>query len=181
MSNPPPYIEIPTYAVAIASEYALSESPKSGSISPPRTPPQQQPVSPNAAANTRFNLSSMLLNQALSSLPTPPPSSENKGPLLSTRDPLSIPIMSANFRRFIGKCGFVFWLQDRVEEVVMWKKGNVYTGAWIAVYVFLCKLGYMGQPINANLCLRLLPSPHLDAPSGRSPPYTIHNLSGSLS
>jgi len=58
--------------------------------------------------------------------------------LLSTRDPLSIPITTVNFRRFVSKSGPVFWLQDRLEEVVMWRKGNRYTAVWMGVYAFLC-------------------------------------------
>jgi hypothetical protein len=58
--------------------------------------------------------------------------------LLSTRDPLSLPLMTANFRRFVSKVGLVFWLQDRVEEVVLWKKGWKRTAVWLAAYAFLC-------------------------------------------
>lgn len=58
--------------------------------------------------------------------------------LLSTKDPLSLPIMSNNFKRFVAKIGPVFWMQDRVEEIVLWKKGWRVTGTWMAVYAFLC-------------------------------------------
>src|SRR6266478_5665619 len=37
--------------------------------------------------------------------------------LLSTKDPLSLPIMSANFKRFVTCVGPVFWIQDRLEEI----------------------------------------------------------------
>ncbi|PFH47925.1 hypothetical protein AMATHDRAFT_6307 [Amanita thiersii Skay4041] len=59
-------------------------------------------------------------------------------PLLSTKDPLSVPIMSANFRRFVSCVGPVFWLQDRIEEIVMWRKGWRVTGTWMATYAFFC-------------------------------------------
>ncbi|KAF5335345.1 hypothetical protein D9611_011682 [Ephemerocybe angulata] len=58
--------------------------------------------------------------------------------LLSTRDPLSLPIMSNNFKRFVAKVGPVFWLQDRGEEILLWKKGWRVTGTWMGVYAFLC-------------------------------------------
>ena len=63
---------------------------------------------------------------------------------MSTRDPLSIPITTVNFRRFVSKSGPVFWLQDRVEEVVMWRRGNRYTAVWMGVYAFLCALADWG-------------------------------------
>ncbi|TFK26833.1 hypothetical protein FA15DRAFT_666970 [Coprinopsis marcescibilis] len=58
--------------------------------------------------------------------------------LLSTKDPLSLPIMTNNFKRFVSKIGPVFWLQDRVEEIVLWKRGWKVTCVWMALYAFLC-------------------------------------------
>ncbi|KAK2462575.1 hypothetical protein APHAL10511_005418 [Amanita phalloides] len=58
--------------------------------------------------------------------------------LLSTKDSLSLPIMSVNFRRFVSCVGPVFWLQDRIEEIVMWKKGWTVTGAWLMAYGLFC-------------------------------------------
>ncbi|KAH0826222.1 hypothetical protein J3R83DRAFT_5680 [Lanmaoa asiatica] len=58
--------------------------------------------------------------------------------LLSTRDPLSVPIMTANFRRFVSKVGPLFWLQDRIEEIILWKKGWKRTAVWLAAYGFFC-------------------------------------------
>jgi hypothetical protein len=57
---------------------------------------------------------------------------------MSTKDPLSLPTTTTNFRRFVGKCGPVFWFQDRVEEIFTWKKGWKVTTAWMAAYSFLC-------------------------------------------
>jgi hypothetical protein len=74
----------------------------------------------------------------LSSSMQPPQTTTTAGVLLSTRDPLSIPITTVNFRRFVAKSGAMFWVQDRVEEVVMWKKGWKVTAVWMAVYGFLC-------------------------------------------
>ncbi|KAJ3926058.1 MAG: integral peroxisomal membrane peroxin-domain-containing protein [Lentinula lateritia] len=58
--------------------------------------------------------------------------------LLSNKDPLSIQITSVNFKRFIERVGPVFWLQDRLEEIVFWRRGWKVTGTWLAVYCFLC-------------------------------------------
>ncbi|KAG8905234.1 hypothetical protein FRB99_000401 [Tulasnella sp. 403] len=143
--EPPAYVEIPPYASLIRSR-PISPPLGSRPPTPIKIPSQSTPLESlnTPSANGRFNVPSMLLSQALSSLPSPLPSQgqvrrpDGQQVLASARDPLSLPIMTANFRRFIGKCGPVFWLQDRVEEVVMWRKGTAYTGAWIAAYVFLC-------------------------------------------
>ena len=58
--------------------------------------------------------------------------------LLSSKDPLSIPITTTNFRRFVAKSGPIFWLQDRIEEIVLWKKSWKYTLVWMSAYAFLC-------------------------------------------
>jgi len=58
--------------------------------------------------------------------------------LLSSRDPLSIQIMTVNFRRFVSRVGPIFWLQDRVEEIIMWRRGWMLTSTWMALYAFLC-------------------------------------------
>ncbi len=62
-----------------------------------------------------------------------------KATLLSSRDPLSLPIMTNNFKRFVAKVGPVFWLQDRAEEILFWKRGWKRTTTWMALYTFLCK------------------------------------------
>lgn len=58
--------------------------------------------------------------------------------LLSNRDPLSIQITSVNFKRFVERVGPVFWLQDRIEEILLWRRGWKVTGAWLAAYGLLC-------------------------------------------
>ncbi|KJA20142.1 hypothetical protein HYPSUDRAFT_204027 [Hypholoma sublateritium FD-334 SS-4] len=57
---------------------------------------------------------------------------------MSSKDPLSLPTMSVNFKRFVSIIGPVFWLQDRIEEVVLWKRGWLRTTVWMAAYTFLC-------------------------------------------
>ena len=56
---------------------------------------------------------------------------------LSSRDPISIPVMTANFKRLASVIGPVFWLQDRIEEIILWKRGWLNITAWMASYVFL--------------------------------------------
>ncbi|KAN0074594.1 hypothetical protein V8E55_011643 [Tylopilus felleus] len=72
-----------------------------------------------------------------SAIATPNPRAPSYS-LLSTRDPLSVPIMTANFRRFVSRVGPVFWLQDRVEEIILWKKGWKRTIVFLAAYGFFC-------------------------------------------
>jgi hypothetical protein len=64
-------------------------------------------------------------------------------PLLTTREPLSISTTTINFKRFVAKSGPAFWFLDRVEEVVMWRKGWKVTGVWMAGYAFLCALPFL--------------------------------------
>ncbi|KAK8846845.1 hypothetical protein IAR55_005933 [Kwoniella newhampshirensis] len=56
--------------------------------------------------------------------------------LTSQREGLSLNLMSNNFRRFVTRVGPVFWLQDRVEEILFWRK-PVWTWAWILLWTFI--------------------------------------------
>ncbi|KDQ50506.1 hypothetical protein JAAARDRAFT_74158 [Jaapia argillacea MUCL 33604] len=136
------YVEIPTYATLLQS----SSTPHDIRLAPTITTPLPHPTPSSSASSPTaptspakalaFNLPQMLL----SSIPTPPPGPRGAKTigLLSNKDPLSIPITSANFRRFVSKSGPVFWVQDRIEEVVMWRRGGRVTGVWMAGYAFLC-------------------------------------------
>ncbi|TYJ56296.1 hypothetical protein B9479_002986 [Cryptococcus floricola] len=57
--------------------------------------------------------------------------------LTTQREGLSVPVLSNNFRRFVTRVGPIFWLQDRVEEVVFWRK-PVWTWGWMLAWVFIC-------------------------------------------
>ncbi|KAK0457485.1 integral peroxisomal membrane peroxin-domain-containing protein [Desarmillaria tabescens] len=143
------YIDIPPWATRIKSTPTKSKSGSRHTPSPIRTSlphpqtdtPHPQPTSILSPTNAALNF---LPNVLMSSVPTNPPTEKPKKrkpgqtPLLSIRDPLSLAIMSANFRRFVSKVGPVFWLQDRVEEIVMWRRGWKMTSTWIAAYAFLC-------------------------------------------
>lgn len=95
---------------------------------------------PSSPTRQTLGISNLLLSSTLH-LPNPPPASPRDGiRLLSTRDPLSLQATTVNFRRFVSKSGFIFWLQDRIEEVLMWRRGGKVTLTWMAIYAFLCSL-----------------------------------------
>ncbi|KAF9000350.1 hypothetical protein BDZ89DRAFT_1170371 [Hymenopellis radicata] len=144
-------VEIPPCATRLPrkSDKAKRPSPKIRTSLPlpepsidGKPPPVNAPMSPTKSA--ALNL---LPNLLMSSVPsgTPEyhwfhrrPKKADKVPLMSAKDPLSIPVMSVNFRRFVSKIGAVFWMQDRVEEIVMWRRGWKVTTTWMAAYAFLC-------------------------------------------
>jgi len=84
---------------------------------------------------------------------------------LSTHDPLSLSTMTTNFRRFVAKVGPLFWLQDRIEEIILWKKGWKRTTVWLAAYGFICE--HMPLPLYLTLRIRLLPEIDI-TPSSRA-------------
>lgn len=140
------YISIPACASRIedptsprTSKYSpkVATAPPSsnyGAISPSSM--QQLPPTPTKVP---FNIASTILASGIS-IPSPSPREPRKQQgLLSTKEPLSLPITTANFRKFAAKSGPVFWFQDRVEEILTWKKGWKVTTAWTSAYAFLCE------------------------------------------
>ena len=135
------YVEFPADAIRL-KQTACEPAKKIRTELPAETQKQ-----PNEPKSTLAFVPQMLLNVPLNSRPQP-------HDLLSTRDPLSVPIMTANFRRFISKVGPVFWLQDRIEEIILWKKGWKRTTVWIAAYAFFCRsssLSYLLVFIQSRL------------------------------
>ncbi|KIY51547.1 hypothetical protein FISHEDRAFT_36919 [Fistulina hepatica ATCC 64428] len=113
------------------SQSSPSPVGRRSTFSPPTSPAK---ASPSYAA-------SLIPQVLMSTLPTGaanPPARKGSIAYLSSKDPLSIPTTSVNFKRFIEVVGPVFWLQDRLEEIILWKRGARKTGVWIAVYVLLC-------------------------------------------
>ncbi|KAH7341656.1 integral peroxisomal membrane peroxin-domain-containing protein [Rhizoctonia solani] len=163
MGEIPSYITLPTNATVLPTKAETSESyfPQSPSrevtsplslratlesmqlkssaqaVTSPISGVPQSPVRTSA-----FSIPSMLIAATTHSMPAGPTSprviSESNGKLLSNRDSLSIQITTANFRRFVSRSGPVFWFQDRVEEIILWKRGWCYTASWGCAYVFLC-------------------------------------------
>ncbi|KAH8114405.1 integral peroxisomal membrane peroxin-domain-containing protein [Phellopilus nigrolimitatus] len=176
------YAQIPTYATLLDAQASIAPKiatspPKSGHSTVVSSTSSQIPQSPTKQP---FNIPSAILASGLAA-PSPTPRTPRKAPdLLSTRDPLSLPMTTTHFRRFAAKCGPIFWLQDRAEEVLMWKRGWKVTSACMVAYAFLCyfpKL-FLALPhvilltvlLSAHTARQPSPSRSIDSPS--SPPYT---------
>ncbi len=142
------YVDIPVCATLLPSDVnhhsdiIKVQTSLPSSSHPAATDDQSSPSTVQGNAGTRSvfgNLPSLLLTSSLQ-LSTNPfnENPRNVSQLMSTRDPLSVPITTVNFRRFISKIGPLFWLQDSVEEIITWRKGWKVTVLWMAVYCFLC-------------------------------------------
>ena len=136
------YVDIPAGATIVPPEAKNHTDSKSHTSLPPASHAtgDSAPPSTNTPTRTIFgNLPDLLLSSTLQ-IPTNVSSENprNVSQLLSTRDPLSVPTTTVNFRRFISKISPVFWLQDRIEEVVTWKKGWKVTTMWMIAYSFIC-------------------------------------------
>ncbi|KAH9065284.1 integral peroxisomal membrane peroxin-domain-containing protein [Lactarius vividus] len=141
------YVDIPACATLLPSDVNHHADVKVQTSFPPTSHPavadgQTSPSSAQGSSSTRTvfgNLPSLLLASSLQiSTNHSTENPRNVSQLMSTRDPLSVPITTVNFRRFISRIGPVFWLQDRIEEIVTWRKGWKVTALWMAVYSFLC-------------------------------------------
>lgn len=141
------YVDIPAGAAVVPPAPEANNRPETKvHTSPPlASHATDDPVSPsstqgNTPTRTVFkNLPGLLLG----TLPIPSAFNENPrnvSQLLSTRDPLSVPTTTVNFRRFASRVGPMFWLQDRIEEIVTWRKGWKVTVMWMVAYSFLCRL-----------------------------------------
>ncbi|KAG6808953.1 hypothetical protein H0H92_002254 [Tricholoma furcatifolium] len=134
------YISIPASATRLHStnlQRAKKVTTPLPASSPPTIPittsaPSTLPTSPTNAAFSV--LPQMLFSSAIPASPTP----SKKGTLLTNKEALSIPITTVNFKRFVAKSTSIWWMQDRVEEVVMWQRGWRVTGCWMAAYAFFC-------------------------------------------
>ena len=152
------YVDVPPGATLLQSTTPLHRSlrpaPKIVTPLPNPSPPSSPTTTRNRSNSTPGSpslsvLPQLLLSSALPGGPTitglsaaPPPTSlspHSTGSLLSSKDPLSVPILTVNFRRFVSCVGPVFWLQDRIEEIVTWKKGWKVTCSWLSAYGFFCE------------------------------------------
>ncbi|KAI0270037.1 integral peroxisomal membrane peroxin-domain-containing protein [Gloeopeniophorella convolvens] len=139
------YVDIPACATLVQSEEKPCQAPTVLTSLPHASRFPDDSSSPSTGLPTTptrsvfGNLPGLLLASSLQ-IPTGAPAENprNVTQLMSTRDPLSVPITTVNFRRFISKIGPVFWLQDRVEEIVTWRKGWKVTVMWMSIYAFLC-------------------------------------------
>jgi hypothetical protein len=156
------YVEIPAYATRLQAKSRISKhgalklEPKIVTSLP--QPPPDSPVTlgvPMSPSKMMFsNLPAMLLSSTLQ-VPSNPVANPRGGgaKLMSTKDPLSIPIMSVNFKRFTSKIGPVYWMQDRIEEIITWKKGWKVTAVWMSAYAFLCEYA----PVSRNIACLSIP------------------------
>ena len=136
------YVSIPSYATQI-DEQAHTASPKIAT-NPPKS--EQSSVAPSSPAQTPqtptkqpFNIPSAILSAGIT-MPSPSPRTTRNAPnMLSTREALSLPAVTSHFRRFAAKSGPLWWFIDRIEEVLLWKKGWKVTAAWMAAYSFICE------------------------------------------
>lgn len=143
------YVDIPSFATPLVSEINSSDSdiravhkvstplPNSENSEPSSLSSSQSQSHPNAKPS--FNITSILVSSGLH-IPSPSAASPRRAPhLLSTRNSLSLPTTTSNFRQFVAKSGPIFWAQDRLEEIFLWRKGCAYTTSWMIGYTFLCK------------------------------------------
>lgn len=139
------YVDIPACATLLPSDIKVQTSFPPTSCAAATgdqaslTTPQGNPTTPTRSVFG--NIPSLLLASSLQ-IPTnhSTENPRNVSQLMSTRDPLSVPITTVNFRRFVSRVGPVFWLQDRVEEIITWRKGWKVTVLWMAIYSFICQL-----------------------------------------
>ncbi|KAJ7716141.1 integral peroxisomal membrane peroxin-domain-containing protein [Mycena metata] len=148
------YIDVPASASRLRPQSQrhnaneIRRAPRILTSLPHPPPPMMHRRTDSASSITSPTKSAVnLLPQLLlSSLPSNPPPQGAANPrgkqqtntLLSSRDPLSVPILTVNFKRFIERVGPIFWVQDRIEEIVLWKRGWKVTSVWIAAYAFFC-------------------------------------------
>lgn len=136
------YTSIPACATELDGGSGASKRPTISIATPSWVQPQAEqsgsPVGNGPASPAKQSFTNALISSALQlpNLPETPAGGDAR--LLSNRESLSIPTTTVNFRRFVAKSGPVFWLQDRIEEIVMWRKGWKVTCAWMAIYSFLC-------------------------------------------
>ena len=144
------YVHIPSVARRLSPNDGHPTQPHpriQSPVSPVYSPTSPAEPTSSFPAKTALGILPAMLLASTAGIPTSGSFSGQRGPgtLISTRDPLSIPTTSANFRRFVSKVGPIFWLQDRIEEILMWKRGWKVTTVWMAVYTFLCKFLFSRQ------------------------------------
>ncbi|KAG6898707.1 hypothetical protein C0993_004956 [Termitomyces sp. T159_Od127] len=195
------YISVPPCATRLESPSQSLQRAKKVTTPLPNGTSQLSAPSTNTPTQTGMNSSTAaafsLLPQMLlsSTLPTTPssPSAKDKEKekekvtrkglqLLTTKEPLSIPITTANFKRFVAKVGPIFWMQDRIEEVILWKRGWRVTGVWMAAYAFFCYFPKMvfAIPHLALIGIMLASYPYTKPKPGETFPTDSVNWQGNL-
>ncbi|KAF5389201.1 hypothetical protein D9757_003387 [Collybiopsis confluens] len=178
------YLSVPHAAARLHNQ---SQSP-SLSIRPaakirtslPQPPPQSAAESPISPPSSAFNLlpqillSSSLPSDSLAANDHNQKRKQTSNRLLSNKDPLSIPLTSVNFKRFVERVGPIFWLQDRVEEILFWRRGKRLTGSWLAAYAFFCYFPRLVFALpHIILVAIIVASVHYPTPKSTSPPLSF--------
>jgi hypothetical protein len=110
-------------------------------------------------------LSSILPSSIPKNATTTHPGAPGKIRMLSSqREPLTLPNMTNNFRRFVSRAGFIFWLMDRVEEVMFWRK-PMWTWAWLICWSLICESPGVLRVLDLNHSTAFYPRLILCAPS----------------
>ncbi len=137
------YAAVPIYARLMPIESGEDQAiPKEGGISSNSSGSSLAVGDRSRTRPGSLNLSNILISSAINipnTLDTSSSPRSSSSALLSTRDPLALQLMTYNFRRFVSRVGFLFWIMDKIEEIVMWRKGWVHTVPWIFGYGFICE------------------------------------------
>ncbi|TQB72475.1 hypothetical protein MPDQ_006789 [Monascus purpureus] len=103
-------------------------------------------------------------------------------PPLHEKPAFSLPLMTANFRRFNSRIGIVFEFQRQVERLLSWSKPT-HTLSFLIVYSFVCLDPYLLVPIPFAVILILImvpsflarhPPPPSTSTSSTVPYYSYH-------
>lgn len=151
------FVQLPPGAVRIAppakqTPVERPEQTEARAFPPPPTAPAARKFAVPSTSSLSSNVSDLVLSSLLP--PNLPKASAVHVPsgraraLTTQREELGLNVMSNNFRRFVTKVGEtqalltvqvgpIFWLQDRVEEVLFWQK-PVWTWAWMVTWTFIC-------------------------------------------
>ncbi|CAO1638061.1 unnamed protein product [Parajaminaea phylloscopi] len=106
----------------------------------------------STSASRLERLQSHMLTSLLSLQSIPPPS---RMPVTKSKEPLSLPTTTRNFRGFVQKSGPVFLIQDTVHETLMWDypaRTLCVMGCWAVIAIH----PYLLVPLPAFLLTLLL-------------------------
>ncbi|CAG8443409.1 4109_t:CDS:2 [Diversispora eburnea] len=109
------------------------------------TPRAARPVSPISLDAKTFQdlIVSSALNVANATKMTTDPA----------HPPLNLQLMGTNFGRFVQKCGFIFAIQDNVEEIIMWKSPS---NTLLAMVIYVYILDYLKNIQNIQNLMGLI-------------------------
>ncbi|GBB96689.1 hypothetical protein RclHR1_02810007 [Rhizophagus clarus] len=107
--------------------YSSSKSAKFADIAPRAA----KPISPTKSSFDAKTIQDVLISSVINV------SNTSKLPSDSAHPPLNLNTTTNNFRKFVQKCGFIFELQDAVEDIIMWKN-TPNTLLTMVIYIYIC-------------------------------------------